>query len=153
MGGNEAHADAMKVLVVEDDPFVREMAVTGLENAGFVVTEAASGGEALNFLHAGSRWLDGGQGLPRALSQPARPVRDRLCGADAARPRRDHPLEAVQDGSSDRCPEHLGRLRKAECREPLLDQNLRCHLCVTLQRQPTPMPRAGSSGLRRSARR
>jgi CheY-like chemotaxis protein len=53
MGGNEAHADAMKVLVVEDDPFVREMAVTGLENAGFVVTEAASGGEALNFLHAG----------------------------------------------------------------------------------------------------
>ena len=33
--------------------FVREMAVTGLENAGFVRTEAASGGEALNFLHAG----------------------------------------------------------------------------------------------------
>ena len=53
MGGNEAHADAMKVLVVEDDPFVREMAVTGLENAGFLVTDVASGGEALNLLHAG----------------------------------------------------------------------------------------------------
>ena len=41
------------VLVVEDDPFVREMAVTGLENAGFLVTDVASGGEALNLLHAG----------------------------------------------------------------------------------------------------
>ena len=43
----------MKVLVVEDDPFVREMAVAGLENAGFEAIEAASGGEALNLLHAG----------------------------------------------------------------------------------------------------
>ena len=43
----------MKVLVVEDDPFVREMAVAGLEDAGFQVNQAASGGEALNFLHAG----------------------------------------------------------------------------------------------------
>jgi CheY-like chemotaxis protein len=43
----------MKVLVVEDDPFVREMAVAGLEDAGFEVIEAASGGQALEFLHAG----------------------------------------------------------------------------------------------------
>ena len=44
IGGNQASADAMKVLVVEDDPFVREMAVAGLEDAGFEVTEAATGG-------------------------------------------------------------------------------------------------------------
>jgi CheY-like chemotaxis protein len=63
----------MKVLVVEDDPFVREMAVTGLEEAGFEVTEGASGAEALGFLQAGfaldallrhtttrSQWLGGG---------------------------------------------------------------------------------------------
>jgi CheY-like chemotaxis protein len=43
----------MKVLVVEDDPFVREMAVVGLEGAGFEVTEAASGEEALRLLQAG----------------------------------------------------------------------------------------------------
>jgi CheY-like chemotaxis protein len=43
----------MKVLVVEDDPFVREMAVAGLEDAGHEVTEAASGGEALNLLQGG----------------------------------------------------------------------------------------------------
>jgi CheY-like chemotaxis protein len=35
----------MKVLVVEDDPFIREMAVMGLEDAGHEVIEAASGGE------------------------------------------------------------------------------------------------------------
>ena len=43
----------MKVLVVEDDPFIREMAVTGLEDAGHEVIEAASGGEALRLLQAG----------------------------------------------------------------------------------------------------
>ncbi|ANY82072.1 hypothetical protein BB934_25685 [Microvirga ossetica] len=43
----------MKVLVVEDDPFVREMAVTGLEDVGFEVTQAASGGEAMRLLQAG----------------------------------------------------------------------------------------------------
>ena len=43
----------MNVLVVEDDPFVREMAVAGLEDAGFEVIEAASGGEALELLQAG----------------------------------------------------------------------------------------------------
>jgi CheY-like chemotaxis protein len=43
----------MKVLLVEDDPFVREMAVTGLEDAGFEVTEADSGGEALRLLQGG----------------------------------------------------------------------------------------------------
>ena len=51
--GNRAGADVMKVLVVEDDPFVREMAVAGLEDAGYEVTEAASGGEALRLLQAG----------------------------------------------------------------------------------------------------
>jgi CheY-like chemotaxis protein len=43
----------MKVLVVEDDPFVREMAVTGLEDAGFEAIEAASGEDALRLLQAG----------------------------------------------------------------------------------------------------
>ncbi|GEO18863.1 response regulator [Microvirga aerophila] len=43
----------MKVLVVEDDPFVREMAVAGLEDARFEVIEAASGGQALTLLQAG----------------------------------------------------------------------------------------------------
>ena len=45
--------DLVKVLVVEDDPFVRDMAVAGLEDAGYVVTEAASGGGALRLLQAG----------------------------------------------------------------------------------------------------
>ncbi len=43
----------MKVLVVEDDAFVREVAVTRLEDAGYEVIEAASGGEALRLLQAG----------------------------------------------------------------------------------------------------
>ena len=51
--GDLVGADMMKVLVVEDDPFVREMAVTGLEDVGFEVTQAASGGQALGLLQAG----------------------------------------------------------------------------------------------------
>jgi CheY-like chemotaxis protein len=43
----------MKILVVEDDPFVRDMAVTGLEDAGYEVMEAATGGQALRLLQAG----------------------------------------------------------------------------------------------------
>jgi CheY-like chemotaxis protein len=43
----------MKVLVVEDDPFVREMAVAGLEDGGFEVVEAASGDDALRLLQTG----------------------------------------------------------------------------------------------------
>ncbi|WP_414476263.1 response regulator [Microvirga sp. M2] len=43
----------MKVLVIEDDPFVREMAVTQLEEAGFEVIEAADGGQALRLLQTG----------------------------------------------------------------------------------------------------
>jgi CheY-like chemotaxis protein len=43
----------MKVLVVEDDPLVREMAVAGLEDAGYEVIQATSGGEALKLLQAG----------------------------------------------------------------------------------------------------
>jgi CheY-like chemotaxis protein len=42
----------IKVLVVEDDPFVRDMAVTGLEEAGYEVIQAASGGQALTLLQA-----------------------------------------------------------------------------------------------------
>jgi CheY-like chemotaxis protein len=42
-----------KILVVEDDPFIREMAVTGLEDAGYEAIEATNGGEALRLLHAG----------------------------------------------------------------------------------------------------
>jgi hypothetical protein len=44
----------MKILVLEDDPFVREMAVAGLEDAGYEVIEAASGEEALRLLQAGA---------------------------------------------------------------------------------------------------
>jgi CheY-like chemotaxis protein len=51
--GKLGNADMVKILVVEDDPFVREMAVTGLEDAGYAVVEAASGGEALRLLQAG----------------------------------------------------------------------------------------------------
>lgn len=40
----------MKILVVEDDPFVRELAATQLEDAGFEVMEAVNGGEALRLL-------------------------------------------------------------------------------------------------------
>jgi CheY-like chemotaxis protein len=43
----------MKILVVEDDPFVRDMAVAGLEDAGYEVMEAATGGQALRLLQAG----------------------------------------------------------------------------------------------------
>ncbi len=43
----------MKILVVEDDPFVPEMAVAGLEDAGYEVIEAADGGQALTLLQAG----------------------------------------------------------------------------------------------------
>jgi CheY-like chemotaxis protein len=50
---NLASADVMKVLVVEDDRFVREMAVAGLEEAGFEVIEAAGGSQALELLQAG----------------------------------------------------------------------------------------------------
>jgi CheY-like chemotaxis protein len=42
----------MKVLVVEDDSFVREMAVAGLEDAGFEAIDAAHGGEAPRLLQA-----------------------------------------------------------------------------------------------------
>ncbi|QRM33914.1 response regulator [Microvirga sp. VF16] len=43
----------MKILVVEDDPFVRDMTVTELEDAGYEVMEAATGGQALSLLQAG----------------------------------------------------------------------------------------------------
>jgi CheY-like chemotaxis protein len=43
----------MKVLVVEDDPFIREMAVAGLEDAGYEVIEAGNGGDALRLLQTG----------------------------------------------------------------------------------------------------
>jgi CheY-like chemotaxis protein len=43
----------MKVLVVEDDPFVREMAVAGLEDAGYEVIETGNGQDALRLLEAG----------------------------------------------------------------------------------------------------
>jgi CheY-like chemotaxis protein len=43
----------MKILVVEDDPFVRDMAVTELEDAGYEVMEAATGGQTLRLLQAG----------------------------------------------------------------------------------------------------
>jgi CheY-like chemotaxis protein len=43
----------MKILVVEDDPFVRDMAVAELGLAGFEVVEAADGNYALKLLQTG----------------------------------------------------------------------------------------------------
>jgi CheY-like chemotaxis protein len=43
----------MRILVVEDDPFVREMTVAGLKDAGYEVIEAASGTQALTLLNTG----------------------------------------------------------------------------------------------------
>jgi CheY-like chemotaxis protein len=43
----------MKVLMAEDDPFVRHLAVTQLEDAGFEVIEAVHGGQALQPLRTG----------------------------------------------------------------------------------------------------
>jgi CheY-like chemotaxis protein len=43
----------MRVLVVEDDPFVHEMAVAGLEDAGYEVIETGDGQDALRLLQAG----------------------------------------------------------------------------------------------------
>jgi CheY-like chemotaxis protein len=43
----------MKILVVEDDPLIREIAVTGLEDAGYEAIAAGCGGEALRLLQAG----------------------------------------------------------------------------------------------------
>jgi CheY-like chemotaxis protein len=43
----------MNILVVEDDPLIRDMAVTELEEAGYEVMEAASGGQALRLLQTG----------------------------------------------------------------------------------------------------
>jgi CheY-like chemotaxis protein len=40
----------LRIVVVEDDPFVREMTVTELEDAGHEVTEAATRGQALRLL-------------------------------------------------------------------------------------------------------
>jgi CheY-like chemotaxis protein len=52
-GAPSNHTAVMNVLVVEDDPFVRDMAVTGLEEAGYEVIEAANGAQALTLLEAG----------------------------------------------------------------------------------------------------
>ena len=43
----------MNILVVEDDPFIRDMTVTELEEAGHRVMEAANGGQAIRLLQAG----------------------------------------------------------------------------------------------------
>ena len=42
----------MKVLVAEDDFFIRDMAVAELEDAGFEVVQAATGGQALRLLQS-----------------------------------------------------------------------------------------------------
>lgn len=46
----------MRILVVEDDPLVREMAVEALTDEGFEVLEAATGEEALK--HCADRTAD-----------------------------------------------------------------------------------------------
>ena len=43
----------IKILVAEDDPFVRDLTVAELEEAGYEVIEAAHGGQALQFLQDG----------------------------------------------------------------------------------------------------
>ena len=125
-GTNPSKCGLMKVLVVEDDPFVRQMAVTGLEEAAFEVIEAACGSQALEFLQAGvvvdalltDIRLPGANGwaVARAYRErfPDLPVLyvTGYAGADAACPRRDHHLEALQDGSGDWRPGNMGGLRE-----------------------------------------
>ena len=43
----------MKVLVAEDDAFIRDMAVAEFEDAGFEVVQATTGGDALRLLQTG----------------------------------------------------------------------------------------------------
>jgi CheY-like chemotaxis protein len=43
---------AMLVLIVEDEPFIRELAVAAIEDAGFVTVEAANAQEAMDILNA-----------------------------------------------------------------------------------------------------
>ncbi|MEO7987248.1 MAG: ATP-binding protein, partial [Gemmatimonadales bacterium] len=49
---------ATTILVVEDEPAVRQLAVRSLESAGFTVLEAADGKAALDVIHAGQRVPD-----------------------------------------------------------------------------------------------
>jgi CheY-like chemotaxis protein len=42
--------------VVDDDPLVRDLCRSALENAGFAVEEAADGDTALDLLHSGRHW-------------------------------------------------------------------------------------------------
>lgn len=44
----------MKVLIVEDDPLVREFAVTALHDAGFEIIEATTGEEAIDRAQTGT---------------------------------------------------------------------------------------------------
>ncbi len=49
-----AHNDGVRVLVVEDEPMVRALAVRTLTEQGYQVTAAADGGEALAAVDQGS---------------------------------------------------------------------------------------------------
>ncbi|MFC7664612.1 ATP-binding protein [Methylorubrum suomiense] len=49
--GRGVATDATRILVVDDDPQVRAVAVTLLEELGYGVVEASGGAEALRLLH------------------------------------------------------------------------------------------------------
>ncbi len=53
--GRGVATDATRILVVDDDPQVRAVAVTLLEELGYGVVEASGGAEALRLLHGGNR--------------------------------------------------------------------------------------------------
>ncbi len=80
-----AVANAGRILVVEDQPEVRRLTTRILERAGYVVTEAAHGREALALLAQSGRAIDlvisdvvmpevGGRALAETLRRDARPV-------------------------------------------------------------------------------
>jgi CheY-like chemotaxis protein len=52
MHTHQAVGTFMKVLVAEDDAFIRDMAVAELEDAGFEVVQATTGGQALRLLQS-----------------------------------------------------------------------------------------------------
>jgi CheY-like chemotaxis protein len=117
----------MKVLVVEDDPFVRDMAVTMLEDAGYEVIEVARGGQALTLLQAGIA-VDAlltdiripepnGWEVAKAYRErfPDLPVLYVTGYAEQCSLfRRDHHLEALQDCPGGWRPGNMGGLREAD---------------------------------------
>lgn len=77
----------MKVLSVENDPSVRDMAVPHPNRAGYEVVEAASGGQALELLHTriAIDTLQTDIGLPATSGwEVARTCRERVPGCPSS---------------------------------------------------------------------